>query len=281
MFDIGLQEMLVIGVLALLVFGPSKLPELGRMVGRLMREFRRASDEFRSTVETNLNMNDLDPPPVSDVAAPSTVDATPVSRHVVVAYDDEWSVEFLGERARPWWRRNGADAAAMLAAAEADYAKLTKESEAYDAALMKDLQQRGGAAYARVAALAFRQTLAAHKLVANKTFGWSRLFADLEHVLPSSVAASRIAVENVYQDGDRVKASLDFAVIARDFPSVQAMLQNMDNSGLFRAELRGQDLQKNERITFTEYTFHVIYTPAYGYTPAPTSDVAQNQGGMQ
>jgi Tfp pilus assembly protein PilN len=122
---------------------------------------------------------------------------------------------------------------------------------------------------------------AAHKLVANKTFGWSRLFADLEGVLPSSVAASRIAVENVYQDGDRVKASLDFAVIARDFPSVQAMLQNMENSGLFRAELRGQDLQKNERMTFTEYTFHVIYTPAYGYTPAPTADVAQNQGGMQ
>jgi sec-independent protein translocase protein TatB len=63
MFDIGLQEMLVIGVLALLVFGPSKLPELGRMVGRAMREFRRASDEFRTTVETNLHINDPDPPP--------------------------------------------------------------------------------------------------------------------------------------------------------------------------------------------------------------------------
>src|SRR5215470_14310839 len=63
MFDIGLQEMLVIGVLALLVFGPSKLPELGRMVGRALREFRRASDEFRSTVETNLHINDPDPPP--------------------------------------------------------------------------------------------------------------------------------------------------------------------------------------------------------------------------
>jgi TatA/E family protein of Tat protein translocase len=63
MFDIGLQEMLVIGVLALLVFGPSKLPELGRMVGRAMREFRRASDEFRSTVETNLHINEPDPPP--------------------------------------------------------------------------------------------------------------------------------------------------------------------------------------------------------------------------
>ena len=61
MFDIGLQEMLVIGVIALLVFGPSRLPELGRMVGRAMREFRRASDEFRSTVETNLNLSDSDP----------------------------------------------------------------------------------------------------------------------------------------------------------------------------------------------------------------------------
>ena len=67
MFDIGLQEMLVIGVLALLVFGPSKLPELGRMVGRAMREFRRASDEFRSTVETNLHINDPDPPPPETV----------------------------------------------------------------------------------------------------------------------------------------------------------------------------------------------------------------------
>ncbi len=68
MFDIGLQEMLVIGVLALLVFGPSKLPELGRMVGRAMREFRRASDEFRSTVESNLQINEIDsPPPAPDL----------------------------------------------------------------------------------------------------------------------------------------------------------------------------------------------------------------------
>src|SRR5574342_463245 len=68
MFDIGLQEMLLIGVIALLVFGPGKLPELGRMVGRAMREFRRASDEFRSTVETNLHINDPDPPPPEPVA---------------------------------------------------------------------------------------------------------------------------------------------------------------------------------------------------------------------
>ncbi|MBI2467521.1 MAG: twin-arginine translocase TatA/TatE family subunit [Candidatus Rokubacteria bacterium] len=54
MLDIGFQELLVLLVIALLVFGPYKLPELGRALGRAMREFRRASDEFRSTIETNL-----------------------------------------------------------------------------------------------------------------------------------------------------------------------------------------------------------------------------------
>jgi Tfp pilus assembly protein PilN len=123
---------------------------------------------------------------------------------------------------------------------------------------------------------------AAHKLVANKAFGWSRLFADLERVLPSSVAASRISVENVYQDGDRIKASLDFSVIARDYAAVQAMIDSMNNSGMFQAELRGQDRQENERMTYTEYTFHLIYSPGYGYTAAsPAADVAQNQGGAE
>ena len=79
MFDIGLQEMLLIGILALLVFGPTRLPELGRMVGRAMREFRRASDEFRSTVETNLHINDPEPivPPTTiGTSTDPVVDAT-------------------------------------------------------------------------------------------------------------------------------------------------------------------------------------------------------------
>jgi len=82
MFDIGLQEILLIGVLALLVFGPSKLPELGRMFGRAMREFRRASDEFRSTVETNLHINDFDEPsanPIPIEASSSEAPSAPVA----------------------------------------------------------------------------------------------------------------------------------------------------------------------------------------------------------
>ena len=120
--------------------------------------------------------------------------------------------------------------------------------------------------------------VASHKLVANKSFGWSRLFADLESVLPGSVSASRIAVENVYKDGDRVKAELEFGVLSRDYGAVMTMIQSMNNSGLFQAELRGQDLQKNERMTYTEYTLRLIYTPAYGQSTAPSSDIAQTGG---
>jgi len=64
MLDIGFQEILVIMVLALIIFGPDKLPDLGRRLGRAMREFRRASDEFRSTVEQNLQLH-LDPDTMS------------------------------------------------------------------------------------------------------------------------------------------------------------------------------------------------------------------------
>lgn len=121
--------------------------------------------------------------------------------------------------------------------------------------------------------------VASHKLVANKTFGWSRLFADLEAVLPGSVSASRIAVENIYRDGDRVKADLEFAVVSSDYQAVMSMIGSMNNSGFFQAELRGQSLQKNERLTYTEYTLRLLYTPAYGYSTATADEVAQNPAG--
>ena len=77
MFDIGLQELVLIFVIALLVFGPKNLPQLGRSLGRAMREFRRASDEFRSTIETNLQMNEPDPIPPSFPPAVEPTAATP------------------------------------------------------------------------------------------------------------------------------------------------------------------------------------------------------------
>ena len=123
--------------------------------------------------------------------------------------------------------------------------------------------------------------IAAHKLVANKSFGWSQLFADLESLLPGGVSVSRIVVENIYQDSEHTKAEMEFAVLSRDYQSVMAMIEKMNSSGLFQAELRGQDLQKTDSLTYTEYTLHLIYTPHYSYTPHAPSDVAQKQGEIQ
>jgi Tfp pilus assembly protein PilN len=124
--------------------------------------------------------------------------------------------------------------------------------------------------------------VASHKLVANKSFGWSRLFADLESVIPGSVSASRITVENIYRDGDRIKAQLDFGVISRDYQAVMAMIGTMNASGLFQAELRAQNLQTNQRTTYSEYTLNLIYTPTHAYVSTPTNEIAQTtEGGGQ
>ncbi len=78
MLDVGLQELLLIFVIALLVFGPKRLPELGRALGRAMREFRRASEEFRSTIETNLQLNEPDAVPASAAPIVDELPPTPV-----------------------------------------------------------------------------------------------------------------------------------------------------------------------------------------------------------
>jgi hypothetical protein len=92
---------------------------------------------------------------------------TTVSRHLLLAYDDLYSVEYFNRRLRPYWRRAGAGAADLLRAAARDYPAIKERCEKFDAELMADLRAAGGEEYARVAALAFRQTVAAHKLVAD------------------------------------------------------------------------------------------------------------------
>jgi sec-independent protein translocase protein TatA len=55
MGPIGVPEMVAIFVIALLLFGPKKLPELGRTLGKAITEFRRASNELKSTFESHLS----------------------------------------------------------------------------------------------------------------------------------------------------------------------------------------------------------------------------------
>ena len=57
-------EMIFLFFLALILFGPKKLPEIGRQIGRIMNEFRRASYEFRSQIESEINAAGLKTPQI-------------------------------------------------------------------------------------------------------------------------------------------------------------------------------------------------------------------------
>jgi len=91
-----------------------------------------------------------------------------ISRHLILAYDDLYSIEYFHHRLRPYWRRNGAQAADLLTQAERDHASLAERCEVFDRELMDDLERVGGLEYARLAALAYRQSLAAQKLAADE-----------------------------------------------------------------------------------------------------------------
>ena len=79
--NLGFSEMIFLFFLALLIFGPKKLPEIGRQVGRALNEFKRASDEFKSQIQSEINKIDVEehvqtilppsPEPVGSVASGS------------------------------------------------------------------------------------------------------------------------------------------------------------------------------------------------------------------
>jgi TatA/E family protein of Tat protein translocase len=56
--SIGMPELVVIFFLALIIFGPRKLPELGKSLGRSLNEFRRASNELRNSLEEEVRLEE-------------------------------------------------------------------------------------------------------------------------------------------------------------------------------------------------------------------------------
>ena len=57
--NIGLPEMMLIMAIALLVFGPKKLPEVGRSIGKAMREFKKSTEEIKDRFEEQIRADDL------------------------------------------------------------------------------------------------------------------------------------------------------------------------------------------------------------------------------
>ena len=89
------------------------------------------------------------------------------SRFAMLAYDDIKSIRYFSNDLPAWWRRGGATMEATLATAARDRDALEARAKTFDADLQRDLENAGGPKYAAIAMLAFRQTLAATKLVAD------------------------------------------------------------------------------------------------------------------
>jgi Tfp pilus assembly protein PilN len=118
-----------------------------------------------------------------------------------------------------------------------------------------------------------RTLKSAHVLVDRKRFSWSRLFADLEAVLPGDVRVARITVKDVMAQGDRTTADLELVVASKSPTVITEMIRQMERDGVFQAVLISQNAQRGKVESGAEYELQVHYVPRYG-SPVESSEQA-------
>ena len=92
--SLGMPELVIIFVIALIVFGPRKLPELGKSLGKSLAEFKRASNELRNSLEEEIRVEEERER--TPKAAPAPV-AAPVAAATPAAASDEAATPLYGE----------------------------------------------------------------------------------------------------------------------------------------------------------------------------------------
>jgi TatA/E family protein of Tat protein translocase len=95
MFGLSFWEIAIILAVALIFLGPSKLPELARTFGKSLREFRKATDEFRSTIQDEMYQEDKRPAPA---ARPPQQVAAPVTEAVIEPRPARWTTRSTRSR---------------------------------------------------------------------------------------------------------------------------------------------------------------------------------------
>ena len=87
-----------------------------------------------------------------------------VDRQIHIAYDDLYSIEYLDRPLKPYWRKFHANVQEMISTAVGQFDDVLAKCIQFDEELMKDMERVGGAKFADIGALAYRQCLGAHKL---------------------------------------------------------------------------------------------------------------------
>jgi len=105
--SVGPMEIIIVLALALLIFGPKRLPEMGRTLGRAAREFRKATDEVRGVL--NLDLDGDEDSKAAGAAGPAAVAAAPLQTPAL----EPWWNETLATADAPSPGTNAAEAAAV------------------------------------------------------------------------------------------------------------------------------------------------------------------------
>lgn len=82
MGSFGMGEMLIVFIIALIIFGPRKLPELGKALGKSISEFKKASNDLRSTIEEEIRAENQAKPASSSAPTPAEPQILPPSGSV-------------------------------------------------------------------------------------------------------------------------------------------------------------------------------------------------------
>lgn len=97
------------------------------------------------------------------------VSSAPVGGYMMIGYDDIYSIQYFKENLKPYWSKNGTvNICSVFESAAKDYVGTMEKSEKFGNELMAEATRVGGEKYARLCALVYRQSIAAHKLVADK-----------------------------------------------------------------------------------------------------------------
>ena len=148
-----------------------------------------------------------------------------------------------------------------------DVAELRKQTQAF--------ARRTEEVKSALTAEQVRTLKSAHVLVDRKRFSWSRLFADLEAVLPGGVRVARITVKDVTAQGDRTAADLELVVASKSPTTITEMIVQMEREGVFQAVLVSQNAQSGKGESGAEYELQVHYVPRYGSPIEPSEQTTR------
>ncbi|WP_421942542.1 glutaminase domain-containing protein [Pedobacter sp.] len=102
---------------------------------------------------------------LSSIISFGEVSNTPTERYLMLGYNDLKAVEYFGEQLLPIWRKPGSHFEDQLALADQEYKAITAKCNDFNAKLYADAEKAGGKEYAKLCELAYRQSIAAHKIV--------------------------------------------------------------------------------------------------------------------